>query len=388
MSDNDFALNLLLELLSLPGRSGQESAVQQVIIDHLQRAGVASSQIAIDDANKRSPNGGEAGNLVVDLPGDSSLPRRLLMAHTDTVPLCAGVQPIVDGDYIRSADPETALGGDDRAGTAVLLNTALTLLKEGRRHPPLTLFWAVQEEVGLLGARHADTSLWKKPALCFNWDGNDPFTLVMGATGDDHLSITIHGKASHAGVHPELGVSAIAIAARAIHLLTTGGWHGLIEKPDGRGTSNVGVISGGDATNVVTDRVTLLAEARSHDPKFRKQIVAEFRTAFETAVTQIGAADGSRGKIEFHVRDQYESFRLSDKEPCVLAAAAAIRSLGAEPQTRISNGGLDANWLTAHGYPTVTFGCGQEGIHTVEEKLRVSAYFDACRIAIMLACDV
>ena len=41
------------------------------------------------------------------------------------------------------------------------------------------------------------------------------------------------------------------------------------------GTSNVGVIHGGEATNVVTDHVEIRAEARSHDPKFRERIVRE-----------------------------------------------------------------------------------------------------------------
>ena len=77
--------------------------------------------------------------------------------------------------------------------------------------------------------------------------------------------------ASHAGVCPEQGVSAIAIASLAIADLVRGGWHGLVEKGKSRGTSNVGFIHGGEATNVVTDRVTLKAEARSHDPKFRGQ---------------------------------------------------------------------------------------------------------------------
>ena len=68
------------------------------------------------------------------------------------------------------------------------------------------------------------------------------------------------------------GVSAVAIASLAIADLQRGGWHGEIRKPDGDGTSNVGSIHGGEATNVVTNRVLIKAEARSHDPRFRRRM--------------------------------------------------------------------------------------------------------------------
>src|SRR5690606_25563279 len=151
--------------------------------------------------------------LIIKLPGTRKGPRRLLMSHMDTVPLCVGAQPIVRDGLIVSTNPGTALGGDNRAGCAIILSALLTILQEGLPHPPLTFLWTVQEEVGLLGARHASLSKLGKPSLCFNWDGGAPNIAVIGATGDDHLDITIHGLASHAGGHPEEGVSAVVIAA-------------------------------------------------------------------------------------------------------------------------------------------------------------------------------
>ncbi|MEO1993939.1 MAG: peptidase M20, partial [Planctomycetaceae bacterium] len=53
--------------------------------------------------------------------------------------------------------------------------------------------------------------------------------------------------------------------------------------------------------------------------------------------------------------------------------------------TRSCDGGLDANWLIARGLPTVTLGCGQAGIHTVEETLHIPSYLEACRVATRLA---
>jgi len=61
--------------------------------------------------------------------------------------------------------------------------------------------------------------------------------------------------------------------------------------------------------------------------------------------------------------------------------------IGVEPVPFVCNGGLDANWMTAHGIPTVTLGCGQLFQHMVREQLDVSAFHDACRIALRLATD-
>ena len=63
----------------------------------------------------------------------------------------------------------------------------------------------------------------------------------------------------------------------------------------------------------------------------------------------------------------------------------AARAIGLDAVTHVSNGGLDANWLTAHGLPTVTLGCGQAGIHTVNETLEIDSFLQACRIGLLLA---
>ncbi len=178
------------------------------------------------------------------------------------------------------------------------------------------------------------------------------------------MTIEIKGLASHAGNRPEEGVSAIAIASLAVADLVQNGWHGLVTKKEGDGTSNIGVISGGEATNVVTDHVHIRAEARSHDPKFRQRIVKEIESAFQRAATAVRSVNGASGRVRIDGRLDYESFRLSRDEPCVVAAAAAIEAENLTPEFAVTNGGLDANWFTAHGIPTVTLGCGQRNIHT------------------------
>jgi tripeptide aminopeptidase len=379
------AENLLCDLLSIPGRSGQENAVVEYITRKLHGAGAEPSWIRTDDAHSHSPIGGKVGNLILKIPGTSQGKRRMLVAHLDTVPLCIGARPVRRGNYIYPADKNTGLGGDDRSGTAVILAVALDILKHLLPHPPLTFLWTVQEEIGLYGARNVKTGLLGRPGLSFNFDGGSAEKVTLGATGGYRMDILIHGIASHAGVSPDLGVNAITIASLAIEKLHSEGWLGKIEKGKHTGTSNVGIIRGGDATNVVTPFVELHAEARSHDPSFRRRIVKTMEEAFQQAAKQVRNSKRQCGSVEIAGRLDYESYRLSVDDPSLTAAEAAIRTTGSEPVRAISNGGLDANWLTARGIPTVSLGCGQENFHTPAERLCLPEFRRACEIARLLA---
>lgn len=382
------AVDLVMQMMAIPGKSCEEGAVSKFITDQLLAAGAPAPAIVSDNAHKKTPKPGEVGNLIFRLPGTQRGPRRLLMAHIDTVPICVGCKPVRKGDLVSSSDPNTGLGGDDRAGATVLLHTALEILRQGLPHPPLTFLWPVQEEIGLHGARNLQLSkLGGKIGLAFNFDGGSPEKLTIGATGGYRIRILIRGLASHAGGAPEEGISAIAIASVAIADLVENGWHGLIQKGKQAGTSNVGVINGGDATNVVTDHVEIRAEARSHDPKFRLRIVKEIEKAFQRAAKSIKNVAGKSGKVEIEGQLDYESFRLPADSLCVLAAQEAVLASGGEPMLAIANGGLDANWMSVHGVPAVTLGCGQMQIHTVNEQLDLKGFQLACDIARRLATE-
>jgi tripeptide aminopeptidase len=198
------------------------------------------------------------------------------------------------------------------------------------------------------------------------------------------MEIRITGLASHAGGAPEAGVSAIAIAGLAIADLQRRGWHGAIKKRGKLGTSNIGVIRGGAATNVVCDEVTLRAEARSHDREFREEIVHEIEAAFHAAASKVTNIEGHCGQVEFCGNLDYEAFRIPMADPCVIAAQQAVELAGLKPEFAIANGGLDANWLSARGLPTVSLGCGQVNQHMKTEELLVDAYLDACQIGLIL----
>ncbi len=382
------AIKHVMNLMAIRGGSGDETKVSNFIIAALKSIGVPASAFAIDTANKRSPIGGATGNLIVKLKGTKRGPRRLLMAHMDTVPLAVDSEPVRDGDWIRPKSSTTALGADDRAGCAVLLTAVQELYRQKLDHPPLTLLFTVQEEIGLCGARNISAGKLSRPQLCFNWDGRDPADLIIGAVGATNLTIRIDGIPSHAGVHPDDGVNAAVIASLAIANLQENNWHGLVLKGNHRGTSNIGSIRGGDATNVVMPEVVLHAEARSHSPAFRDRIVREFKKAFKRAVKQVENNRKEKAELSIEEDTRYNAFRIPQKSDSVQVASNAVKAAGLDPQTSSCNGGLDANWMTAHGFPTVTLGCGQHHIHTVNERLNIPQYLHACSIAAQIAAGV
>jgi tripeptide aminopeptidase len=66
-------------------------------------------------------------------------------------------------------------------------------------------------------------------------------------------------------------------------------------------------------------------------------------------------------------------------------AVAAAKSLKLKPTVKVTNGGLDANWMVKHGIPTVTFGAGQNEIHTVKEWVDLKEFDHGCQMALTLA---
>ncbi len=382
--DTKAAMDRFLVLAAIPGRSGEEAAVAEKIVELLRGAGVADSQICFDGAETRTRISGNCGKLIISLPGSGRGPRTLLSAHMDTVPICLGSQPVIDGDVVRSSAP-TGLGADDRGGCGAILTAIIERLRLGDdRFPPAVISFLVQEEIGLEGARNLDVSKIGEVDRAFNFDGGTVEKLTVGAIGGERMTIKLTGIPAHAGVAPEKGASTIVMAARAIADLDARGWLGKVQQDGKVGTANVGVIHGGEATNVITPETALRAEARSHDPEMRSRIVAEIRAAFEKAAADVTNDEGRSGSVEFDSHVDYEAFRLPDDHPSIVAASNGIRTVGRDPYCEVSNGGVDANWLFLHGIEAVTLGCGQRNIHTADETLMISDYLDACRVATWL----
>lgn len=388
--DREQAIRRLLRFLSVEGITGQELAIGREVVAALVEVGVPRGAIHFDKANEKIPMRTQTGNLIVTLPGTRPGPRRLFMTHLDTVPLCAGAQPLRKGNKVVAAGP-TALGGDNRTGVASLVTMVDALLRRGLPHPPLTLLFTVREESGLWGARFVDPAELGNPVEGINIDGKSAADITIGAVGAERWEVEITGKAAHAGVHPEKGISATLVVALALAEVHKGGWFGKVKKKDGEGTSNVGSIgdrdgkSAGTSTNVVTDFAQVKGESRSHDTAFVKKITMAYRDAFRNAARKVKNDQDRGAKVKFTSRRDYYPFRLKPTTPVIRLAQGAAELLDMTPNLRVSNGGLDANWMVRHGIPTITFGAGQNNIHQVGEFVDLDEFERGCRYALALA---
>ena len=201
---------------------------------------------------------------------------------------------------------------------ALLVAVAETLLKHKLPHPPITLLFTVREESGLHGARELNPADLGGAVMCINVDGQLASELIIGAVGQENWEVEIKGKASHAGVAPEKGISATLVGAVALAEAQSAGWFGKVVKPDGRGTSNVGIFGGkdgkpaGDATNVVTDYAFIKGEARSPDAAFATRIAEGYQDAFAKAQAEVKDHEGATAEVTFSHKPSYPPFKLDE----------------------------------------------------------------------------
>ncbi len=383
------ALDDLLKLLPIAGPPAKEGQVAAQIREMLIAIGIPAAQVAHDKANEQSKYGGEVGNLIVQMDGRKAGPRLMFSTHMDTVPNAVGCQPRLALEQKRIVNEAAgkALGGDNRLGCAVLLNLARELIQRNSDHPPITLVFFIQEEVGLVGARGLDLTMLgdPMPAMCFNLDGGYVDQFVTAVTGTERFTIDLTGIASHAGSRPAAGLSAAIIAAHALAELDRDGWHGRIEKPAGVGSANVGIVNGGQGSNVVMPEMSILAEARAHDPAFRRQIIATWQAAFTNAAQRLTNSHGQHGAVTFGPGPTYESFALAEDEPTVQTILQAAATCNIDANLVSNDGGMDANWIVAHGIPAVTIGAGQRDVHKPDEWINLDDFEKACQLMIAIA---
>ena len=138
-------------------------------------------------------------------------------------------------------------------------------------------------------------------------------------------------------------------------------------------------MSGGGASNVVMDKLEFSGECRSHNPEFRDLILNTIQAYFKNAAMQIRNKDGDRAKVSFQIRNQYPPFRISDDDPFVQNVKSAMEEMNLNPQTIVCDGGMDANFISQQlNLPVVTIGAGAHQIHTVNEILNLTEYYQCC----------
>ncbi|MDT7780856.1 MAG: tripeptide aminopeptidase [Acidobacteriota bacterium] len=353
--------NLLLELVRIDSVSREEREVAERIRALCEEMG---ADVEIDGAGEAV--GGNTGNVIARFPGTVPTAEPIMMsAHMDTVVPGRGVKPIVQGDIIRT-DGTTVLGGDDKSGVAVIIETIRSLQEQSIPHAPIDAVFSICEEVGLLGAKHLDMSKVRaKYGIVF--DSDDPGFLFTRGPSANHFEFKIYGLESHAGVAPEQGISAIRIAAEAINAMKLG-------RIDEETTANIGVIHGGEATNIITNLVTLLGEARSLDDAKLEAQTAHMVKCFEDAaakyeVTVEGVT--TKARVEAKVTREYYAMDVSDDSRIVKLVKEAASRMGLKVETMASGGGCDANIFNKRGIECANLGTGMRAIHTVKEWLDV-----------------
>ncbi|MGQ9497114.1 MAG: M20/M25/M40 family metallo-hydrolase [Desulfotomaculales bacterium] len=311
---------------------------------------------------------GTAGNLCARWPGGRS--GMVFCAHMDTVEPGRGVRPKVENGVVKSRG-DTILGGDDKAGIAILIEAVRVLREAGWEPEGLELVFTVSEEIGLLGAKHLDFGRLRA-GMGFVLDGDGPpGRIVIRAPSQDSITATIIGRAAHAGIEPEKGINAIYAAALGISRMRLG-------RIDEETTANIGEITGGKATNIVPERVVLRGEARSLDDAKRAKATADICRHIEEGAQRAGA------RAEIKVELLYPSFALRPEDPVVRAAVRAASACGLPVQLEQSGGGSDANIFNNRGIPTVNLAIGMQKVHTTEECIAVEDMETATRLVLTL----
>jgi len=342
--------SLLATLCEVPSPSRNERAIADLLSAKFQSCGATVTE---DDA--ATSTGGNAGNLVAELPGGRP-ERVMLAAHMDTVPLVPDepLRALVEGSVVRSTGRQI-LGADDKAGVTAVLKVfeRLSALPAESR-PTLVAAITVCEELGLRGAHHIDLRPLRLD-FGYSFDGEVPVgELIAGAVAKEDLTITVRGRRAHAALEPERGVHAVLAAAEVVRSFPLG-------RVAEDQVANVGRIEGGGATNVVPDEVTLRAEARAFSNERLEELVARIVAGAEAAVARLGAT------LSFERRHLYDGYALGEDAEPVRRLRAVADGHGLTPRLVRSIGGSDTNVFNQKGVPTVNVGVGMHEIHSPAE---------------------
>tara|TARA_S200000501_G_scaffold378381_1_gene440675 strand:+ start:9003 stop:10193 length:1191 start_codon:yes stop_codon:yes gene_type:complete len=384
------SLDDLIKFLSIEGITGQEKNIAKSVEQDLLNAGIPKEYIAYDNADGKIPLPTEVGNLIVKLPGTIKSERIMFSCHMDTVPLCKGAVPLIKDNKIIPKG-NTALGGDNRTGVASLVTMLKTLFLNNIPHLPITVLFTVREESGLWGARKVEMKDLDSPKRGYNIDGGPVGEIVIGAVGCDRWEAEIFGKAEHAGLSPEKGISSTMIASLALADAQKKGWFGKIDKNGKFGTSNVGIFGGkdgnssGKSPNTVTDYTYIKGETRSYDQDFVSEITDAYEKSFNDVCNSYSNSEGDKPKLIFKRHTDYYSFNLDTSEKVISLAKEKLSTLGLDSKEVKISGGFDANWLVKKDIPTITYGAGHNLCHTVNEYIEIEDYYNACKLSLLLA---
>jgi tripeptide aminopeptidase len=366
---------LFCELVAIPSPSGRERAVAEAIRGWLAVAGVAAE---FDAAG--AENDSDAGNLIATVPGSPEAPTLLFIAHVDTVESGAPViEPVTGRDGVIRSAGATILGADNKSAVAAAMRAcAHAAAMDRERRPTLRVAFTCREEAGRMGASLLATD---GVDCAFSVDGSAPIgTVITRALGQQVFTVIVHGRAAHAAAAPERGVSAIAVAARAVAAMTLG-------RLPGGGSASIAAVVGGavidrlgepglDAvraaleatpTNSVPDVALLRGEVRGYgEPE-----IADARAGLQRALAS--ACDAAGASYEWVDRERaVPPFPgVAESRALALARAACAVTEGASFTVSEAHATLEANYLAADT-DVVALASGGREAHQHTESIAVS----------------
>jgi tripeptide aminopeptidase len=324
-------LELFLALCRIDSPSGEEQSVGDYIIKHLARHKIRASRDAY-------------GNVIAKVAGEGK--PLVISAHLDTVEPGRGVKPVVHNGVVRSDGP-TILGADDKAGLTAAIAVAEEAVGQGWRIR-LELVFTRQEEADLDGVHHLDRSrIRAREGLIL--DGSDaPGRITIASPYIYNVEIKVKGRAAHAGVEPQKGINALAIAADAIRQLKLG-------RIDRQTTANIG-----------TPEAVMRAETRSHSQKSALAQIDLMNRTFKRSVRQRRGA-----KLYFKSTLACRGYRYDKMDPFIKELKAAMIAHGWKVAWEESCGASDANVWAEKRIKAVEISVGYRDAHTTVEWIKV-----------------
>lgn len=355
-------VSLFLDAVKVEAQSLHERPMAEFVRSYL-----ADLPVTVHEDETAPRFKGECGNLICVPPRfDPARPAIALLAHMDTPRPTLHVRPIVTDERIQS-DGSSALGVDNRAGTSALLYALRQHVNSGGEGNVVVVF-TVGEELGLYGSKYVDLSPYNVKT-CFVFDcSKRPGTYIQSCVGCSLYTATFVGKPSHAAVAPEKGVNAIAMAAEAIRRIPLGRLSPTM-------TSNIGMIAGGTATNVVPERCSIEGEVREFDAATISSHLAFLQQTFQSVASEFG------GAVEFASHEDFAPFRLAPGSDVIALTDDILRAVGLTPHPIEYLGGSDANMLNAKGIPAINLGIGAQNPHGDDEFILLEDLFKTAELA-------
>lgn len=313
---------------------------------------------------------GDSYNLLVKIQGEKNSAPVLFSCHTDTVTPCENIKPRVTEDRITS-DGTTILGADDKAAVAAFIEAIRVLKEQEIPHGDIEFLFSCAEETGLNGVKGFDLSrLSAKYAFVFDSEGKIG-KVILKAPYHITVEASITGKAAHAGIEPEKGISAILAASMMISRIP----HGRI---DDETTINVGTIQGGQATNIVADNTEFVLEVRSIDKKKMNSVTSEI----EKTIREV--AKYHRAKLKIKKTLEYSGFSIKKDDKVIRILDGAIRNIRLKPVYEISGGGSDTNIINRAGIKAVNLSTGMRKVHTKDEYILIKDLVDGSALVLSI----